>query len=469
MKKITALILAIMFCLCPAVTVKAYDTTAPILTVSNIDSTSNRLEWTKVDGAESYVIYILNKDTDRYEKYSAEIKGTSCNDIQLLPNTEYTYKVQPKFPDGSVGKMSDSRGVYTRNKYGNSFYNALQGKNDMTNIYAAVQGEWIYFSVCPTDQAFINENSGYGNLYKIKTDGTNFQLIKNKCFASYINATGDRLYYIDITKNGWVYTVMSCDLDGKNTEIIAKDNELDGYDHWDSYSIRNLEIIDDQMLFNVSALEGWYDGNNIYALDLTNREKPVDFAGFGDEATDNFSDDWTEEDEIRYMKDLAEKRAQYAMSKGMFTDEIMRAAYQSYHLEDVPAVEKCLEPQQQWLYNYNRKLYLCNENEYKLISSNFSPDNGSALMYEDTVYYKQYDQERKISCLFKYEDGTSTELYSEKNTGYKIFYADSSRMFFIKEVYKNPDERVSLGIYSINTDGSDLKRLWQCKYPRYKG
>lgn len=466
---LTLCLLVLTFCLQTSVTVNAYDTAAPILTVTNIDSTSNRLKWTKVDGAKYYIIYILNKDTNKYEKYSNEIKGTSCKDTQLLPNTKYSYKVQPIFPDGSRGKMSDSRSVYTRNKYGNSFYNVLLGNGKsgggISNIYAAVQGEWIYFSVCPSDGPF-DDYSEYGYLYKMKTDGTNLQLIKNKCFASYINAAGNKLYYIDINKDhGISYTIRSCDLDGKNTEIIVRDNELDGYSQWDTCHLQDLEIIDDQMLFNANALEGWYSGSNIFALDLTNRDKPIDFAGFGDDVLDNYDDNWTEEDEQRYNEEIAEKRAQYTMSEGLFTDIILRASYQSSHLKDVPAVEKCLEPQKQWLFEYKENLYLCNEKESKLINSHFPYSSGSALMYEDTIYYTHRED---INCLLRYKDGKSTELDSGENTVYKIFYADSSRVFFMKEIFGKSDENVSLGIYSINDNGSDLRLLWHCEYPKYK-
>lgn len=468
MKKIIAAVLSVLFCMFSAITVNAYDTAAaPTLTVSNIDSTANRLSWSRIDGASSYIIYLLNENTNKYEKYGGEMKNTSCRDKNLLPNTKYTYKVRAKFPDGSMGKMSNSVSVYTRNKYGNSFYNALQSKSNMPNIYAAVQGEWIYFSVCQTDSPF-NDHSEYGALYRMKTDGTNFQLIKDKCFASYINAAGGRLYYIDAVKdNGRVYTIKSCGLDGGNTKIIVKDKELDNYEDWTSYAIEDLEIIDDQMLFNVSALEGRYDGNNIYALDLNSGAKPVHFAGYGNMTADDFSEDFTEEDETAEIKAAAEKEAQRVMSEGLFTDNILRSAYNSPHLKEVPAVEKLLEPQEKWLCAYNGKLYLCSKNGNKVVDNNYN-DSGSALMYEDTVYYVRYDKAKGMNYLMKYENGRKTKLYSKKSAGYKLFCADGGKIFFIEKAYDSAAEMMSLGIYSANADGSNMKLLWECEYERYK-
>lgn len=62
--------------------------------------------------------------------------------------------------------------------YGNTAGNISNGG------YAAIQGDWIYYG----DMGL---SSG---LYKIKTDGTDWQRLSDD-FASYINVVGDWIYY----------------------------------------------------------------------------------------------------------------------------------------------------------------------------------------------------------------------------------------------------------------------------------
>ncbi|MDE7294743.1 MAG: hypothetical protein K2N72_10000, partial [Oscillospiraceae bacterium] len=83
-----------------------YDkTTPPVLTVSNIDHKTNDMSWTAVEGAQAYMLYILNEQTGEFEEYG-EIEDTTCYDIDLEPNRKYTYKAAAEFPDGSKGTMS---------------------------------------------------------------------------------------------------------------------------------------------------------------------------------------------------------------------------------------------------------------------------------------------------------------------------------------------------------------------------
>ncbi|MDE6594112.1 MAG: fibronectin type III domain-containing protein [Oscillospiraceae bacterium] len=104
-----------------------YDkTTPPVLTVSNIDYKTNDMSWTAVEGAQTYMLYILNEQTGEFEEYG-EIEGTSCKDINLTPNTKYTYSVAAKFNDGSFGKMSEAADIYTYSLYASN-----------------VQGDWVY-------------------------------------------------------------------------------------------------------------------------------------------------------------------------------------------------------------------------------------------------------------------------------------------------------------------------------------
>ena len=161
---------------------------SPLLTVSNIDSTTNRLTWTKIDGAASYIIYIFNEDTNKYEKYGGEMKGTSCRDKNLLPNTKYTYKVRAKLTDGSMGKMSNEVSIFTYNYVGNQPNNSL----------FAEQGEWIYFS--SGYNGINNKNKIYTKYHvsKVKKDGSCLTEI-NDDYAEMINVVGEYIYYIDLS------------------------------------------------------------------------------------------------------------------------------------------------------------------------------------------------------------------------------------------------------------------------------
>lgn len=101
----------------------------PVLTVSNEGISTNNLSWTATDGAESYIIYLLNEETGEFEKYS-EVGGISCKDINLEPDTKYTYAVRAVYSDGDLSEMSEPVSIYTCNKRG-----------------GFVQGNYIYYSV----------------------------------------------------------------------------------------------------------------------------------------------------------------------------------------------------------------------------------------------------------------------------------------------------------------------------------
>lgn len=99
----------------------------PLLTASNVDCETNRLDLTAVEGASSYVLYLYNGRTGAFEEYG-EMSGTACSDKRLSPNTKYVYGVAAKFPDGSTGKMSEPAAVYT-----------------YSHSASRVQGNWIYY------------------------------------------------------------------------------------------------------------------------------------------------------------------------------------------------------------------------------------------------------------------------------------------------------------------------------------
>lgn len=210
----------------------AISSSAPILTVSNIDSTTNRLTWTKINGAKSYIIYLLNEDTNNYEKYGGEMNVTACRDKNLLPNTKYTYKVRAKFSDGSMGKMSEAKSVYTCNYIGRSFENIFSG-----GVFTE-QGEWVYFA----------DNDNF--LCKVKRDGTGLKKLCGNC-SGQINVIGDYIYYnCDIytkkVKNG-IYKIKN---DGSGKQLIF-DIEKHQQENGDEFSpsIYNMLAVGDRIYF----------------------------------------------------------------------------------------------------------------------------------------------------------------------------------------------------------------------------
>ncbi|MGN0696034.1 MAG: DUF5050 domain-containing protein [Oscillospiraceae bacterium] len=178
---LSAAVLFILICGCPLSASAASD--VPVLKVSNVDSTSNRLKWTKVDGAKSYIIFLRNEESGKYVK-KAEVKGTSCRSKNLEPNTKYTYRIAPKFSDGKIGKPSAAVSVYTCNYVG----------RQPNSSFAAEQGEWIYFSsgYC----GYYDEVGVKYTLSKIKKDGTGLAKI-NDDYAEYINVIGNDIYYLN--------------------------------------------------------------------------------------------------------------------------------------------------------------------------------------------------------------------------------------------------------------------------------
>lgn len=204
-------IIIVLLTLCSSLQISAFaadkseTANAPLLTVSNIDSTTNRLTWTKVDGAASYIIYLLNEDTNKYEKYGGEMKGNSCRDKNLLPNTKYTYKVRAKFPDGSIGKMSEAVSIYTYNNIGRT----------PCNFFAVSQGEWVYFS--SGYDGYLGESGVKYTLSKIKKDGSGLKKICND-YAVDINVIGEYIYYLDCETK----CIKKINVDGSDEQVLLE-------------------------------------------------------------------------------------------------------------------------------------------------------------------------------------------------------------------------------------------------------
>lgn len=174
----------------------------PVLTASNVDCKTNRLDWTAVEGASSYILYLYNERTDAFEEYG-EMSGTACNDKKLSPDTKYVYGVAAKFPDGSSGKMSEPAAIYTYSHrasrvQGNRIYYYDSAEKSLRGIicggdtdeklfdspeemdFPFVSPNYVYYSV--------NDDEGYG-FYRAGLDG------KNK--KQLVGFSEDSDYYLD--------------------------------------------------------------------------------------------------------------------------------------------------------------------------------------------------------------------------------------------------------------------------------
>lgn len=202
--------------------------TAPVLTVANIDHKTNYMSWTAIEGAESYMLYLLNEGAGEFEEYGG-MDDTACNDIDLEPNTKYTYTVAAQFPDGSMGKMSEAVSIYTYNYIGRSLWNNCLAK-------FAEQGEWVYF-VGADD-----------HLCKMRHDGTDFSEICSNT-SRYINAVGEYIYYIEEDEDRYDY-ICRIKPDGTGKEILydTKIRHMETADQFNPF-IYELTAVGDRIYF----------------------------------------------------------------------------------------------------------------------------------------------------------------------------------------------------------------------------
>lgn len=256
-KVFSALFALLMLCSFLQISVSASDTAAsssiPLLNVSNIDSTTNRLTWTKIDGAKSYIIYLLNEDTKKYEKYG-EIKGTACRDKNLKPNTKYVYKVRTKFSDGTLGKLSEPVSIYTYSIHGEK-----------------AQGNWVY---C-VDYDIDNDISV---LYRVNRNRGKKEIISEfDCYVSYY-VSANHIFIIKSfsEKND----ICSMDLDGSNEKILCS-FENDDYDY--QYYLSGEYVYNDKIYYS-------YYGASSEMDDFTEHLVAVDSNGNSVEGIDEVYD-----------------------------------------------------------------------------------------------------------------------------------------------------------------------------------
>ncbi len=220
---------------------------APVLTVKNIDSETNSLSWTEVEGAESYMLYLLNNETGEFEEYG-EIKGTSCKDKNLTPNIKYTYAAAAVYADEKVGKMSESVSIYT-----------------YSNWIEKVQGDWIYYGKYDDTKT---------SVYRKKRDGSEKQLVYEYPEDVYFWGVTDK--YIYFSKSEFVYD--SNDYEYLQDSIIRTDlngkNEKKMYSSTESYSIQKYEVYKNMLFYSYYGASMETDSGS-YSLNVYDSNRDI--------------------------------------------------------------------------------------------------------------------------------------------------------------------------------------------------
>lgn len=199
-----------------------YDkTSAPVLSVSNVDTTTNYISWTSIQGAESYTLFLMNEETGEFEEYG-NISGSSCNDKRLEPNTKYTYAVAARFPDGETGKLSEPASIYTYSKIG-----------------GIAQGNYIYYADNEDIDHFIKRTDRNGNKTEtlLSAGWSMGRLLASENCICYVGYCIDIGYECDYDT-----MLVCCDLDGHRQNILEHFGE--------NYSLEEIAVYNDMLFYS---------------------------------------------------------------------------------------------------------------------------------------------------------------------------------------------------------------------------
>ncbi len=464
MKKICVILICSLILVCS--NFKVYATKALTLTVSNIDCTTNRLSWTKVDGATAYVIYVFDEETGKYKKIS-EIESTSCKIKNLKPNTKYTYKVGAKCTDGSIYAISEAASVYTINKYGSSYVNLdYEYSNDFSNSFA-VQGETIYFISYP------NIYQSNGKLYSIKTDGTDLKLLMSDCSkTSYLNVIGSKLYYYREYYNSENEMeekyICSCNTDGSDAKIILDlSNEIFGekYDH-KHYDFRYLDClyaVNSTLYLRFKLRENFETRSECqwYAFNINSGAVVhLDTINSAMEVNQNIIS--ADENSITLGYNLYDTvfEKKYAYEYGVFqtfyTNDYT-GKYKDYYGESSydNAVEMSVSKKlvsKPYCFPYidqNDNWYVCDTSANQIF-----PIKNAYQVYQfnDTIYYTDNNG------VFMLKKGKRSLLCSDSK--YYICYADNSIVILRKSNYFS-NEKISTEYWTLRLENLDMNLIWK--------
>lgn len=202
----------------------AYDkNSAPVLTAEGTAPTTNYLKWTAVDGAQSYVLYLLNEQSGEFDEYG-EVNTTSCNDIKLTPNTKYIYKVAARFPDGVIGKMSEAVSIYTYSLFASN-----------------TQGDWVY-------ESEYSDSKGARILRRNIIDGSVEDMTGYSFYtANDICISGKYIFFIEdfLDYSGRIIRINIAD---KSMEVLREYISEDGFG---CYGIEEMAVYDNIIFYTI--------------------------------------------------------------------------------------------------------------------------------------------------------------------------------------------------------------------------
>lgn len=445
---------------------KVYATNNLDLIVSNIDCTTNRLSWAKVDGAAAYVIYAFDEETGKYKKIS-EIKSTACKIKNLKPNTKYTYKVGAKHADGNIYAISEAASVYTINKYGSSPVNLEYRHSKDGSNYFTVQGETIYFI------SYSNIYQNNGKLYSMKADGTDLKLLMSDCSKMmYLNVIGSKLYYYREYYNAESGTkdkcIFSCNTDGSGEKIILDlSNEifLEKYDH-KHYDFRYLDClyaVNSTLYLRFKLSENFETHSECqwFAFDI-NSDVVVhlDTADSVMEVTQNIIS--ADENSITFGYNLYDAvfdkkyKYEYGAFQTFYTDE-NTGIYKDYYGESSHdnAVEMSLskkftlKPYSSPYTDQNGNLYICNISENHI----FSIKNAyQVYLFDDMVYYTD------DNGIFVLKNEESSLLCNDSK--YHICYVNNN-IAILRNCKYFSNDKILTEYWALSLDSLDMKLIWE--------
>lgn len=408
----------------------------------NIDSTVNRLSWSKVKGAKSYIIYAFDEETEKYKKLS-EINGTACKIKNLKPNSKYTYIIGAKLNNGKIGAVSEPVSLYTINYMGRS----LTSFSDIFSSQITGQGEWIYFVK--------DDSSCEAGIYKIKKDGADLTFLKNGHDLHLLNVVGEKIYYINEKKD----CVFSCDLNGKN-ECIELDISkcLSDYDDYIVCEIIDLIVVDNRIYCEIQFYENhetdifseWYKYDldskdeliklfygNVNIIDINNTNIITI-----EKSPQTIPDSYGNEYICKY--DINKDKGAYSI---LFPDSYLKLSY-----SDPDDVTNCNIPYIEYD-GSNSYCYLCDIDNGK---SYLIKDANSIYKYNNIIYCNTN------GIINEYKAGSSVNKYS--SDCYKvnscICYADNACIVLLNKYGYNSESKMEFEYIVINKNTSEWFTLY---------
>ena len=244
---------------------------------------------TKNEQADGWFFY--GDADDNFNLYKIDSNG---NNKQKLTEIDC---LNPRYIDGRIYFVSWSqwKGLFSIDINGEDLRQFTVGDTSLK----AVDNGWVYYTLYPEDRPS-PWPSGFGNLYRIRTDGTDNQLITDK-LVSAVRISGEMLLFTGLPE--WSPSILFiCNLykmkpDGTNEELItnSKNNPslaftdlYDGFAYWknrehlfkidlENGTFEQISAFDDISQFKIKGDKIYYTTKNdiLESMDLNFENKTV--------------------------------------------------------------------------------------------------------------------------------------------------------------------------------------------------